>query len=389
MEKASKAGGGAIHYAPGAPRARGRNMDHYRSVLRNFDRLSKNERCGYTGERSPLLDLPGLDLFRDVPLDPMHQIGLGIVKKLFLCTFKVPDTSSAKFERVDMSVLSAKWTALRLPSDFGRRSRPIIYAQYKASEWVHLCIYAPQLILDCLPNPCQSYVSKVWCIAISLVRIYFKPSPDYEQFVNRPGMRARLQRLHRQFHKLFAEVFGNQACSYNVHVFKHWVKFRDRKPLTEQSAFKYESSYAKLRSHYDPRTMSTGLQALEGFYKSCKFGEHRCKRRLRLKTAVTPKRDDTLVYLKKSHGLLKLVDVSEPGYVRAIKLLTGRIEPGDPHLYQLPFTSIVLGMWEVLDDPLLPNTETVRVPVEDIGGKVVMVGDVANLVPLAVLLEHR
>ena len=93
-------------------------------LMDRFQNLTKPELYGYVG-RSPLLGLRGLDLIRDVVLDPMHLVDLGIVKKFLLLACSGPDPSAVHgLRRVDVAELNRILVrVVRVPKEFNRGSR--------------------------------------------------------------------------------------------------------------------------------------------------------------------------------------------------------------------------------------------------------------------------
>jgi hypothetical protein len=68
-----------------------RTMAQHEEILENIADLDEESRLGIKG-RSPIEDLQ-LDLHSAVNIEWMHLIGLGIIKKLYFLTFRVPHTT--------------------------------------------------------------------------------------------------------------------------------------------------------------------------------------------------------------------------------------------------------------------------------------------------------
>lgn len=151
------------------------------------------------------------------------------------------------------------------------------------------------MVLSAIPSDgVYKDVRRCWCLLVAYMRAMLLPDVEYQAFMR--AHRGYVLKWRRRFYTLYSTIFGREACSSNTHALWHLLHFRDvLGPLTEHSAFKYESSYGTLRTMYRPTNCSPGLQAMRGFYLRSSVGHH-CQTSLLFRATDTGKRCDSLVY---------------------------------------------------------------------------------------------
>lgn len=153
-----------------------------------------------------------IDMVKDVPLDPMHLIYLGVMRKLLLLWLKGPLTSRLprlKFNNICEKMVSfSSW----IPRDFARKSRSLLFiARFKATEFRQFLNYTgPVVLAGNLPDRvyknflvlhCAVRIlsNKKWCIELN----------DYAF------------RLLKLFIEEFTNIYSAVYVSYNVHNLIH------------------------------------------------------------------------------------------------------------------------------------------------------------------------
>jgi len=197
---------------------------------------------------SKLTELPGVDLIRSFPLDYMHLVNLGIVKKLIqLWLFKGPLNV-----RLPGSSINALYTALLaiqscIPSDFVRKTRLVQeVSRWKATELRLFILYVGPIVLKDIISS-DAYTNFMSLHVTMLILL----SPNYQHFLN------YARELLEYFVKTFEQIYGSKHCSYNVHALLHICDdYEYYGPLDECSAFVFENYMknlkSKIRKHEKP-----------------------------------------------------------------------------------------------------------------------------------------
>jgi len=144
---------------------------------------------------SPLLDVPGFDLIRDIPVEYMHNFCLGVYKQAFKATFEFADEphskKSIKMKKNSLSEfdvpklhsiagLNEKVWATRLPSDFSRRSRDVI-PTYTAEEWRMLGIVLFPLVVEAISSEDKK---EIFLLLAYIMRAYISDDDTYKRLVS-------------------------------------------------------------------------------------------------------------------------------------------------------------------------------------------------------------
>ena len=115
-----------------------------------------------------------------------------------------------------------------------------------------------------------------------------------------------------KFYKLYEEIFGMENCSYYVHVFlSHLLEIRTHGPLTETSAFKFESFYGEIRRSFVPGTISPLKQILKNIYLKRYLKNHQCKDNIFLSNYDTPLESNKFVYTynERQHHIYQISEI--------------------------------------------------------------------------------
>jgi len=197
---------------------------------------------------SKLTELPGIDLIRSFPLDYMHLVNLGIVKKLIqLWLFKGP--LNVRLPARSINLLSTALLAIQscIPSDFVRKTRLVQeVSRWKATELRLFILYIGPIVLKDIISS-DAYTNFMALHVAMLILL----SPNHENFLN------YARELLEYFVKTFEQIYGSKHCSYNVHALLHICDdYEYYGPLDECSAFVFENYMknlkAKIRKHEKP-----------------------------------------------------------------------------------------------------------------------------------------
>ena len=220
-------------------------------------RTDEKFRAGYYSDHqkpndvSPLLQLP-IDLIRDFPVDYMHLVLLGVVKRLvrlwlgttdfhvtkFSCNFRLlaRETSGVIAERVKICSDS-------VPSEFQRRPRQMDENKFfKAKEFrTILCYTFPFIFRGLFTNNHKVYEHFLLLVVSCRVMLGQEPTPHLVAYV-----RSLLVRFVAEAQYLY----GKTHMTYSVHNLLHVADDYERFGVLDKvSAFQFESYMQKLKGY--------------------------------------------------------------------------------------------------------------------------------------------
>lgn len=189
---------------------------------------------------SRLIEIPGLDVVTMFPLDYMHLVALGVVKKLILLWLHTGPVQT-RIQGRNINLLSNSLLNIKqfIPIDFPRKTRLIQdVGRYKASELRFFIVYVGPIVLKnvIIDNSYTNFMALHVAMIILL-------SPDFSCYLNYAN-----ELLH-YFVRTFENIYGRQHISHNVHGLLHlpddYINFG---PLDNASAFPFENYMKELKS---------------------------------------------------------------------------------------------------------------------------------------------
>uniref|UniRef100_A0A1Y1KAV2 DUF4218 domain-containing protein n=1 Tax=Photinus pyralis TaxID=7054 RepID=A0A1Y1KAV2_PHOPY len=177
----------------------------------------------------------------NVPLDYMHLVCLGVVKKLISLWLQGPLSVRISARHVNLIsnfLISLKNTA---PIEVVRKPRPLKeFKQWKATEFRNFLLYTGVVVL-------KNFVKKhIYHHFISLsLAIRILASPVLCQDINYVSY---AEALLNHFVTSFAIIYGEQYVSHNVHSLLHLCSdVRKFGPLDAFSAFRFENHMSSIK----------------------------------------------------------------------------------------------------------------------------------------------
>ena len=222
----------------------------------------------------------------------MHLVCLGVVKRLTELTFNV----GTNRERITKRKLSSTKQFNELMSktkvfyEFSRRARDLDFAVFKAEEFRNMVLFFFPHVLECLePNAKER---ELWLYLAFMIRACVLPDNEYFN-VNS----TQISNACKSFYKLYQSLFGECNCTYSIHVLCcHLLQIRQLGPLTETSAFKFESFYGEIRNSFTPGTPSTLKQIFEAVLLKRALSPHYCEKSTQISNYDTSLQCNSLVY---------------------------------------------------------------------------------------------
>ena len=260
-------------------------------------------------ERSILLDVPYFNFTYDAPAEYLHCGCLGVIKRLVSLTFDVGEKRSRVTKRklTPCHVFNKLMLEIKVVYEFSRRARNLDFAVFKGQEFRNLALFFFPLVIQCIEENAKEI--ELWLLLAYMLRSGVIPSEEFST-QNIP----LINQCCGNFYKLFQELFGAINCPYNLHVFcSHLMEMRTHGPLTETSAFKFESFYGELRRSFVPGTTSPMKQALKNIMLKRTLNHHVCQNSIYVSNYDTPKECNMLIYSfkRKQYHIYEVQEVDE------------------------------------------------------------------------------
>ena len=200
---------------------------------------------------SPLADLP-IDMVRDFPLDYMHLVLLGVVKRLLRLWLGTSDFHVTKYScnfrllaRECSGVISdrVRICSNSISSEFQRKPRQMDENKFfKAKEFRTLLLYTfPFVFRGLFKNNGQVYYHFLLLVVSFRIVLARKPTPNFVSYV-----RALLVRFVEEL----KELYGKTHMTYSVHNLLHVADDYERFGVLDRvSAFTFESYMQTLKGY--------------------------------------------------------------------------------------------------------------------------------------------
>jgi len=190
-------------------------------------------------EETLLLKLP-IDLVTALPLEYMHLVCLGVVRKLIYLWTK-GKKCPGRLSRASLDKLSFRliYTKNYTPSEFSRRHRSLKEIDnWKATELRQFLFYTGPVILEGILTKAQY----VHFLSLSVASPVLQNKKLYLTY------NAYASDLLKYFVKCFGKLYGNQYISYNVHGLIHVAEdCKQHGILEDYSGFKFENHLQHLK----------------------------------------------------------------------------------------------------------------------------------------------
>ena len=237
---------------------------------------------------SPFLRLPHVDMVRDFPVDYMHQLCLGVMRKLLMRWFRGPRRNpvvcNGASDRVDARSMHIKDT---VPCEFARKPRTMLELEHwKATEFRLFLLYTGVYILQGVVDD-SGY--KLFLSLSMAARILLSP-----ELVSTGTGVTYAKTLLTFFVEEARRLYGETFLAYNVHAMLHLPEDAERfGSLDACGGFQFENFLFTIkrmvRSGYLPLTqISNRMQEIA-----------RCQPTLRPKTErfITSKKPDNAYFV--------------------------------------------------------------------------------------------
>ena len=259
--------------------------------LENNENLTQDERKGVVN-KSPLFDIPDFNFVKNVVVDYMHGVCIGVVKRLIELCFDVGDNRPRNSD--SKLCLSEEFNKLMLGTkvlhDFPRRARELNLSVMKAAELRNVVLFYFPHVLSCMEPDAKE--KPLWLYLAYMIRSCVLPTKEYQ-----PIPLADIDYCCDKFYSLYEQLFGAINCTYNTYVVcSHLIEMRWHGPLTFTSTFPFESFYGDLRHSFTPGTQSQLKQMFQKVLVKKVLEHHCCEKTIHYSDRDTPLECNTLIY---------------------------------------------------------------------------------------------
>ena len=221
----------------------------------------------------------------------MHSVCIGIIKRLLELTFNVGVNRARNTTRKlsNPSSYNELMKSQKVPREFSRRARSMDFSVLKAQEMRNICLFLFPHILNCVGNAKEG---TLWLNLSFMIRACIIPDNEFLNCDTRC-----IEQCCDTFYKLYEQLFGKTNCSYTIHIIcSHLLRMRAKGPLTDTSAFKFESFYGELRNSFQPGTISPLKQMLQAVLLKRTLGYHCCQLSIHYSPKDTALECNSLIY---------------------------------------------------------------------------------------------
>lgn len=209
-------------------------------VKRTNDNFRNQFQVEHHHNESPFTALD-IDMVTQFPLDYLHCVCLGVVKKLLGMWLR--GNLRARLQSSDVQKISNRLVLISQtqPSEFQRKCRKLSdFHHFKGAEFRSLILYIlPVVTKDILPIDQYEHILLLNCALIILID---------EQLCKNKKYLDIAQRLLEEFVTMFSTIYGSEHLVYNVHSLLHIVDdVRLWGSLDNYSAFPFESYMFQLK----------------------------------------------------------------------------------------------------------------------------------------------
>ena len=372
-----------LTWPPSTMNGRPRTITGIRRIVNRIEEdseeiLSQNYLKGIKG-RSAFLDQQNFDFILDMPCEYMHIVCIGVVKRQLELIYKIgkdrPRVTTRP--RLDPKVFNDLIRLVRSPREYSRRCRNLDTAVYKAQEYRNVIICFFPIVLENISEE-NKKERQLWLSLVFMIRSCVVPNEEYSSV-----SQYSIVKSCELFYNLFFELYGPKNCSYSIHVVpSHLLKMRGNVPLTERSAFAFESFYSEMKNLFKPGTRSTLKQILLNTYMKRKLEHHTCQKTILYTTENNREtmENNSLIYTFNNNKYELFVINEINGDTFSCKR-QGKFEYKTPLLPNIDWNTI--GVFKC--GPI--GSETFNIDKSDIKGKGMIVQNMIVTCPINVLLE--
>ncbi|XP_017477108.1 PREDICTED: uncharacterized protein LOC108367073 isoform X2 [Rhagoletis zephyria] len=213
---------------------------------------------GFHQKRHSELELIGIDMITQFPLEPMHLIDLGVMRKFL--TLLINRKTVQKIGTNDKNLMSNKLISLApfIPREFQRKPRSLNeICRWKATEFRQFALYTGLVVLKGIVG--EEMYNEYLLLHVSY-RMLSSP-------VNSNFNLNKAEDMLKLFVQKFPILFGDSCVTFNVHNLLHLRKcVEDMGALPNFTAYSFENFMQELKKNV--RKPSKILQQISNKYST-------------------------------------------------------------------------------------------------------------------------
>ena len=274
--------------------------------------LTPAEKKGIKG-RSPLLDIEYFDYVLHLPTEYMHLVPLGVVKRMIELCFNVGESRSRITKRPLSSptLFNEMMKNVKVYKECSRRARKLDLSVMKAQELRNVIIFYFTIVTRCLEGHDKEI--KTWEMLAFMIRACILPEREFSNVDVQ-----QIKYCQKNFYTCYEQLYGIKNCTYSIHVMSsHLLLMRALGPLTDSSAFVFESFYSELRQSFQPGTNSVVKQMMQNVMMKKFLSNHVCSESIYLSEKDTPMESNSLIYVYENceHVMYKIKSIDNDNLV--------------------------------------------------------------------------
>lgn len=344
--------------------------------------LDKQEKKGFKG-KSHFLYLENFHFIYSIPAEYMHSGCLGTVKRLLELTFSGGEKRETPSKRklCDPEIFNRLIKKIQVIREFSRRCRNLDFGVLKAQEYRNFILFFFVIIIDCIGDKYPNE-QKVWLYLAFMLRACVIPNTEFDEIEL-----IHVKNASQKFYYLFQKCFGQKNCSYSIHIIgSHLLRIRGDEPLTDRSAFRFESFYSEMKNLFKPGTNSSVKQVLQNTMMKRTLESHYCTKPIKYSCQKKPNHgmeNNSMIYVlndKNEHEIFNIIEMDEQNSFKCTK--QGKYEYRSNLTPEINWSSV--GVYEAG-----PSSEVVKtIKKKEIHGKVLKVNNFLITCPINVLNEQ-
>ena len=214
----------------------------YTARPRTDESFRYSEECEDVEHRngdSPLLRLPGHDIVRDFPLDILHLVFLGVVRKLIFLWHSGPLRTRIPLRVRDSISEALVSLSSYVPSCFSRKFRSFRLVKYwKSTEYSLFLYYAGVVVLQ-NPGVPKAIYENFLLLSSAMWLLRRKPSPESVDTA---------EKILEEFVSHSKRLYGDSIMTFNFHSIRHLCEdVRFFGSLENIQAYPFESFLYKVK----------------------------------------------------------------------------------------------------------------------------------------------
>lgn len=351
-------------------------------ITRSATAIDKHEAKGFKGQ-SHLLYQPNFDFIDGIPVEYMHSGCLGVIKRMVELTYNVGECRDkvSKRKLSDSEHFNRAMRDVQHPRECSRRSRNLDLGIIKAQEYRNMSLFFFPIIIESIEDTFPKE-KMTWLYLTFILRACVIPNKEFNSIE-----KNHIKNAARKFYFLFEKCYGESNCTYSIHVIaSHLLRIRGNEPLTERSAFIYESFYAEMKNLFHAGTTSPLKQILQNTMMKRILENHCCKKPITFSPKKDPKKgleNNYSIYIYNDQNKYDLYNIIEDNGDGTFKCT-----PQGRFVYKCQLTPEIdwssVGVFKV--GPSGSNVTTLHR--KDIHGKVIKVKNFLITCPINILNEQ-